>query len=186
MDKLIVIDETANSRKIPAARFFENISDAFDGKYENVEGVAKAYAELLGKYQLMTASLLEQQKKMQMRVQSLEDAREVVNAAVEMQAKGRTAGNEVLFKANDCLYARAEVTDPSKVMLWLGSNTLMEYSPDEAVGVLATNLDATKDQLERLVSDIAFLKEQITVVEVANTRLHNWVVSNRPAQPNLD
>eukprot|EP01057_Protomagalhaensia_wolfi_P004187 Protomagalhaensia_wolfi_Nauph_80__4186@NODE_4262_length_604_cov_340_950442_g3392_i0_p1_GENE_NODE_4262_length_604_cov_340_950442_g3392_i0NODE_4262_length_604_cov_340_950442_g3392_i0_p1_ORF_typecomplete_len151_score33_55Prefoldin/PF02996_17/2_7e17KASH_CCD/PF14662_6/0_0033Prefoldin_2/PF01920_20/0_028MAD/PF05557_13/0_019_NODE_4262_length_604_cov_340_950442_g3392_i077529 len=150
MEKLIVKTDTT-SRNIPKAKFFEDISEAFDGKFENIEAVAKTYGELLGKYQLMTASLMEQHKQLKVRLQSLEEGRETVEAAAKRLESGNDTPQTVLFKADDCLYARAEVIDPSKVMLWLGSNTLMEYTPDEAREVLKTNIEATQVNIDKMV-----------------------------------
>eukprot|EP01055_Gregarina_sp_Pseudo9_P005276 Gregarina_sp_Pseudo_9__5275@NODE_605_length_2500_cov_26_380333_g571_i0_p3_GENE_NODE_605_length_2500_cov_26_380333_g571_i0NODE_605_length_2500_cov_26_380333_g571_i0_p3_ORF_typecomplete_len179_score36_83Prefoldin/PF02996_17/6_3e03Prefoldin/PF02996_17/1_2e23Prefoldin_2/PF01920_20/4_6e03Prefoldin_2/PF01920_20/0_00011OEP/PF02321_18/0_0045OEP/PF02321_18/2e03Serine_rich/PF08824_10/0_09Serine_rich/PF08824_10/1_8e02MAD/PF05557_13/0_026KASH_CCD/PF14662_6/0_5KASH_CCD/PF14662_6/38YabA/PF06156_13/11YabA/PF06 len=177
MDRLIEKNE-GSARKIPKAKFFEDISEVLDNKVENAEPVAKAYRELLGKYQLMTASLIEQHQQMKLRLQSLEEAKETVDAAKKRLESGDSSA-EVLFKASDCLYARAQVTDPSKIMLWLGSNTLMEYSPEEATAVLTKNIGATERNIEEMARDIRYLREQITVVEVANTRLHNWFVSHK-------
>lgn len=68
----------------------------------------------------MLASLNEQRNALISRIGELKSALEVVQDG--------NLGNDVLFKAADCLYARARVINPDKKMLWLGvSNT-----PDSA------------------------------------------------------
>eukprot|EP01054_Gregarina_sp_Poly1_P002336 Gregarina_sp_Poly_1__2335@NODE_1623_length_3686_cov_43_129317_g1070_i0_p4_GENE_NODE_1623_length_3686_cov_43_129317_g1070_i0NODE_1623_length_3686_cov_43_129317_g1070_i0_p4_ORF_typecomplete_len138_score23_88Prefoldin/PF02996_17/4_4e03Prefoldin/PF02996_17/4_8e07Ribosomal_L12/PF00542_19/0_023PSP94/PF05825_11/0_16_NODE_1623_length_3686_cov_43_129317_g1070_i0205618 len=118
MEKLIE-KEATSTRKIPKAKFYEDISEVLEGKVENVEPIGRAYRELLGKYQLMSASLIEQHQQMKLRLRSLEEAKETVEAAAK-QIEAGVSNCEVLFKASDCLYASAEVTDPSKILLWLG------------------------------------------------------------------
>ena len=44
------------------------------------------------------------------------------------------------FELSDALYVRAKVLKTGKVLLWLGANVMVEYTSDEAKGLLTTNL----------------------------------------------
>jgi hypothetical protein len=49
----------------------------------------------------------------------------------------------------DTIYAKAEVACDGRVCLWLGANVMLEYSYEEAVGVLETSLGNAREKLVR-------------------------------------
>lgn len=44
---------------------------------------------------------------------------------------------------------------------------MVEYSYDEATDVLTKNLNSGKEALQKLTTDLAHLKDQITIAEVS-------------------
>ena len=56
------------------------------------------------------------------------------------------------FLLNDTIWAKGKVKeDINKVNLWLGANTLVEFSFDEAIALLNKNLENAKGNLKAFV-----------------------------------
>lgn len=90
---------------------------------------------------------------------------------------------ETTFSLQDTLYAKA-VIKPSQideVYLWLGANVMVAYPLDEAEELLQAKLDKAKESLSACDEDLEFLRVQITTLEVAIARVHNWDVSEKRA-----
>ena len=56
---------------------------------------------------------------------------------------------------------------------------MLEYPLDEAVELLSTKLGAAERNLQGVVEDLEFLREQITVMEVNTARVYNYHVRRR-------
>ena len=53
---------------------------------------------------------------------------------------------------------------------------MLEYELDEAEKLLSNNLSSSESILKEVVSDMEFLRDQITTTEVNMARVHNWNV----------
>ncbi|EZG69200.1 prefoldin subunit 3 [Gregarina niphandrodes] len=160
-----------STRNIPKARFYEDISQVVEGKLELVGPTLTAYDEIHGKFKLMTSSLNDQLVTLEEREGHLKEALDVIRGA-----KTRKTNTETLYKVADCLYTRARVTEPQKCFLWLGSNVMMEYTPEEAEAVVGKNLATTKENIEDILENILALRSETTVIEASISRLHNYGV----------
>ena len=74
------------------------------------------------------------------------------------------------------LWAKAEITSPDSVFLWLGANVMCEYKMDEAKTLLNQNLQNAKNQIKKNNEDLEFIKDQMTVCEVNLARIYNETV----------
>lgn len=83
------------------------------------------------------------------------------------------------FELHDTLYAKVKVPPVDEVNLWLGANVMLSYPLDEAIELLTTKLAAAKKSLAAAKSDLDFLRDQITTMEVNTARVHNWDVKRR-------
>ena len=88
---------------------------------------------------------------------------------------------ETTFSLQDTLYAKANIrpADVDEVYLWLGANVMVAYPLDEAEDLLQGKLDKAKDSLKAAEEDLEFLRIQITTLEVAVARVHNWDVGEK-------
>uniref|UniRef100_A0A3B4X6L1 Prefoldin subunit 3 n=1 Tax=Seriola lalandi dorsalis TaxID=1841481 RepID=A0A3B4X6L1_SERLL len=59
------------------------------------------------------------------------------------------------------------------------ANVMLEYDIDEAQALLEKNLSTASRNLETLVDDLDFLRDQFTTVEVNMARVYNWDVKRR-------
>lgn len=77
----------------------------------------------------------------------------------------------------DTIYAKAKVDlDAKKVALYVGAKVMIEYSVDEAVELLTTQLKQAQAKLEELNEDLFFLRGNAITVEVNMARLFNHSV----------
>lgn len=85
------------------------------------------------------------------------------------------------YELSDAVYAKASVplVAEQPVFLWLGANVMLEYPLDEAIALLTNNLSMAQKTLAQLVSDLGFLKDQMTTSEVNIARVFNWDVRER-------
>ena len=60
-----------------------------------------------------------------------------------------------------------------KVCLWIGASTMVEYSYDEAITLLTTQLEQTHAKISELNEDLACLRSNSITVEVNMARLFN-------------
>lgn len=56
---------------------------------------------------------------------------------------------------------------------------MLSYKIPDAVELLRSKLALVKQNLASLVSDLEYLKEQITIMEVNTARVFNWDVKRR-------
>lgn len=92
-----------------------------ENSQEAAEATFKQYNELHSKFRLMSASLEHQYNSIKTRTRHLEDALEAV-IVTENKALSEKPNYRSLFKAADCVFTEATVTDPNHVLLWLGVN----------------------------------------------------------------
>ena len=79
------------------------------------------------------------------------------------------------FVLTEGIYCQGEFKK-GKVFLWLGANTMVEYSYEEAQKLLKKNLDNAKKNLETYSKDLEYIKDQMTIIEVNYARVHNYSV----------
>lgn len=56
---------------------------------------------------------------------------------------------------------------------------MLEYPIEEALSLLRTNLASAHTGLKTVNSDLDFIKDQITTLEVDMARVYNWDVQER-------
>ena len=88
---------------------------------------------------------------------------------------------ETTFSLQDTLYAKASIkpAEVDEVYLWLGANVMVAYPLDEAEELLQGKLETAKKSIKAAEEDLEFLRVQITTLEVAIARVHNWDVGEK-------
>jgi hypothetical protein len=56
---------------------------------------------------------------------------------------------------------------------------MLSYPLEEAVTLLSAKLNSAQENLKAIISDLEFLREQITVMEVNTARVYNYDVRRR-------
>jgi prefoldin subunit 5 len=123
----------------------------------------------------MEAKLLQQKRSMSQKVP------EIQLAIDSLEYIGSKNGDEVKtsFEVSECAIVQATITKPENVLLWLGANVMVEYPHAEALELLQKNLIAAKTSNSDIISQLGFLKDQITTCEVNVARIHNWKVEQK-------
>jgi len=175
-NRLLIPGEKGVHSGIPEAVFLEEI-DAFM-KGETAEDVLKRLDEQHQKFKFMLANFDSKKKRLKGQIPDITTTLESVK---HLKSKRDGGTIETKFLLSDQVYAKAEVPPTSRVCLWLGANTMLEYDIDEAEELLVKNLGDAKTSLEKLEDDIDFLRDQITTTEVNMARIYNWNVKNKKA-----
>ena len=81
------------------------------------------------------------------------------------------------FRLSDNVYTSAKIKSADKVCLWLGANVMLEYDIAEAETLLSKNFDNATTNTVELQSDMDFIRDQITTMEVSYYYVSNFHAS---------
>ncbi|RVX74764.1 hypothetical protein B0A52_01041 [Exophiala mesophila] len=193
---------TTNPRGIPVFPFMSNVSD-YVKSIEEVEPTLQRFQEMVSKYTFMQQNVerrgaglreklpemkrtLEVVKFLKKKRKDIADATDSNPNADDLDddADTKSRGSDVIettFSLQDTLYAKANIkpAQVDEVYLWLGANVMVAYPLDEAEELLQAKLDKAKESLKAAEEDLEFLRIQITTLEVAVARVHNWDVGEK-------
>ncbi|KAF9902203.1 hypothetical protein BX616_002006 [Lobosporangium transversale] len=169
----------ANPRGIPKAPFVENVEDHVS-EQEPVEIVLRKFQEAVAKYKFMEVNMLQRKRNLDAKIPEIRKTLEMVQFLQSQASKeDETKEIETLYELNDTLYATAKIQPTGKVCLWLGANVMLEYPVEEAADLLKTKLESALKTLKNTEEDLAYLRDQITTMEVNTARVYNWDVKQR-------
>ncbi len=77
------------------------------------------------------------------------------------------------------IYQDLECQKDDKVILYLGAETFVEYTYDEAIELLKINLENAQNNIKTYQSDIEYLRDQINILQVNYSRCHNYEVQRK-------
>ncbi|KIV96802.1 hypothetical protein PV10_00619 [Exophiala mesophila] len=193
---------TTNPRGIPVFPFMSNVSD-YVKSIEEVEPTLQRFQEMVSKYTFMQQNVerrgaglreklpemkrtLEVVKFLKKKRKDIADATDSSPNADDLDDDPDTKSRpsdviETTFSLQDTLYAKANIkpAQVDEVYLWLGANVMVAYPLDEAEELLQAKLDKAKESLKAAEEDLEFLRIQITTLEVAVARVHNWDVGEK-------
>jgi prefoldin subunit 5 len=134
--------------------------------------------ELYQKYKFMETQLIRGRESLKVKTPDIKKTLEMVRLLKEKHAKEESM--QTNFLISDNVWAKATIPNTTgKVGLWLGANVMIEYSYDEALGLLEKNLVNAEIRLRSTEEDLNFLKDQITTTEVNIARVYNETVANK-------
>ena len=83
----------------------------------------------------------------------------------------------------DTLYSKAQVdTSESKICLWVGASTMVEYTYEEGLELLGHQLTQSHEKINELNEDLEHLRSNSIIVEVNMARLFNHNVKMKKLQ----
>eukprot|EP00695_Tsukubamonas_globosa_P003616 TRINITY_DN734_c0_g1_i1.p2 TRINITY_DN734_c0_g1~~TRINITY_DN734_c0_g1_i1.p2 ORF type:complete len:189 (+),score=74.69 TRINITY_DN734_c0_g1_i1:123-689(+) len=171
-------DTYVNPRQIPRAVFIEN-TEEFVSKGA-IEDIMRKLQEQYSKYKLMEAKVLQSKAAYKTKIPEL---RKTLAAVEHLNAKKDSSeAVETSYELSDNVHATAVIEQPKCVCLWLGANVMVEYSFEEAIAMLSRNLETAERNLTNNEEDLAYLRDQITTMEVNMARCYNQDVKNRRKQ----
>jgi len=160
---------------IPKAEFVENVEEFLKKEqHPTAEHALRDLGEMLSKYNFMDTSLQQRKAKVTSQIPEFKNAL----GLLKMLKAKKEASEDIntTFLLSDDVFAKARIPPTEKVCLWLGANVMLEYELDEAEQLLSNNLSSSEAILKEVVSDMEFLRDQITTTEVNMARVHNWNV----------
>jgi prefoldin subunit 5 len=108
--------------------FQENVQEFLQG--HSIESMLGALNELYSKYKYMETSFEKSKGVYKSKIPEIEQTLEII----DMMIKKRDEGEEMVthYPLCDTLYSEAKVdTSDSKICLWVGASTMVEYSYEE-------------------------------------------------------
>lgn len=200
MAALAQAGSVTNPRGIPSFPFMNSISD-YVKSIEDVEATLQRFQEMVSKYTFMQQNVERRAAGLREKLPEMKDTLDTVRflkkkrtAALEAQngdsdgldddleeKKHNALEMEATFGLQDTLYAKAMIkpAEVDEVYLWLGANVMVAYPLHEADDMLQGKLDKARDSLQAAEEDLEFLRVQITTLEVAIARVHNWDVGEK-------
>ena len=192
-----------NPRGIPVFPFMTNVSD-YVKSIDEVESTLQRFQEMVSKYTFMQQNVERRSAGLKEKLPEMKRTLEVVkflkkkrkditdkkesgededdlDDELDGDKKNSSGEIETTFSLQDTLYAKATIkpAEIDEVYLWLGANVMVAYPLNEADELLQTKLDKAKDSLKAAEEDLEFLRIQITTLEVAVARVHNWDVGEK-------
>jgi prefoldin subunit 5 len=165
---------------IPIVQFHEQVSRYFEGGVTPESAIMK-YREMTQKYKIYESSIDQKLARLVLKINE-------INANLDAISVLKRVNNEPIevdYELGETLYAKAVIADTQKVHLWIGTNTLREYSLEDASSYLKKKLDEATAAKELVEKDMKTLKEQITVCEVTTARIYNHIIaSNKKREGN--
>ncbi|KIW28551.1 uncharacterized protein PV07_08205 [Cladophialophora immunda] len=201
------MDTETNPRGIPTFPFMNNVAD-YVKSVDEVEPTLQRFQEMVSKYTFMQQNVERRAVGLKEKLPEMKRTLEVVKFLKKKKKKqkrrdvGEESGGEedlegdddlpgeqaaardeieTTFSLQDTLYAKAIIkpAEIDDVYLWLGANVMVAYPLDEAEELLQGKLDKAKESLAACDEDLEFLRVQITTLEVAIARVHNWDVGEK-------
>ncbi|KAG8462546.1 hypothetical protein KFE25_010371 [Diacronema lutheri] len=171
---------TIGGDHVPAMPFIDDIELFMAKEGKSAETAIQKLQEQYQGYKLVEQRLLSRKLKLRVKIPDIEKTLGVVTRMKQAQEEGETE-LRAHYELSDAVYAKARVPllEQQPVFLWLGANVMLEYGLDEAIALLTSNLRMAQQTLAQLVSDLAFLKDQMTTSEVNIARVFNWDVRER-------
>ncbi|KAI1612369.1 Prefoldin subunit-domain-containing protein [Exophiala viscosa] len=190
---------TTNPRGIPSFPFMSNVNE-YVKSLSDVESTLQRFQEMISKYTFMQQNVERRQAGLKEKLPEMKRTLEVVRF---LKKKRQALANkteddddlddlddgeskskdtiETTFSLQDTLYAKAQIkpAEIDEVYLWLGANVMVAYPLDEAETLLSGKLETAKDSLKAAEEDLEFLRVQVTTLEVAVARVHNWDVGEK-------
>ncbi|KAF3161113.1 hypothetical protein TWF788_002763 [Orbilia oligospora] len=112
-------DTKTNPRGIPEAPFIENVEDFVTSKQE-IEPAIRKFSEMIAKYTYMMESNARRAAGLKDKIPDIKKTLQMVQFLETKNKKGDEEPISTMFELSDTLYAKASVTPPSEVYLWLG------------------------------------------------------------------
>ena len=169
--KVLVDKNKKNSRGVPTMNFIESVDDWID-KFTS-EKLLSYINQYLNKYKFMEAQIVKSNEGLNVKIPDIEKCLETIEY---LEKKEKDKPVKVDYMVSNNLWAKAEITSPDSVFLWLGANVMCEYKMDEAKVLLNQNLQNAKNQIKKNNMDLEFIKDQMTVCEVNLARIYNETV----------
>jgi prefoldin subunit 5 len=147
---------------------------------KSAEDVLRRLEEQHNKYKFMDYNLTTKKTRLKSQIPDIKTSLDIVKHM--KTRKESDASMETTFMLADTLYTKAKVPPTKNVCLWLGANVMLEYTLDDAEALLLKNYSAAIKSLTQTESDLGFIRDQTTTIEVNMARVYNWDVKRRQSE----
>lgn len=179
-----LISNEKNPRGIPTAIFIEDVLEFLHENGTSVESAIGALNELYSKYKYMETSFEKSKTVYKARLPDIEQTLELIRM-MKLKQDDEEAMT-VNYSLSDTIYAQAEIQKEAGVIyLWIGADTMVEYTYDEAIELLEKQQANSFLKIEELNEDLNCLRGNSITVEVNMARLFNHNVKLKKLKAEL-
>jgi prefoldin subunit 5 len=170
-----------NPRGIPRVPFVEEVGEFIKTKGLTAETIIRQFQEQYSKCKLMEHKLSQNRSQLAGKIPEILKTMETVQF-LKKKLEETQEGFVTHYGLTESVFVEADVEPQNTVHLWLGANVMVEYTFDEALTLLEKNLAAAKLNLDNTNEDLAWLRDQSTILEVSTARVYNYDVTTRREQ----
>lgn len=146
---------------------------------KDIDQVLQEVRDTLQRYSHVEQELLQRKERLSQKKPEITSCLDAVMLLLEK--KDSDEDIELDFSLSDQVYARAKLQKAGYVGLWLGAGIMVEYSLEEAKSLLEEQLASCVRQLDTLVKDCEYVRDQVTTTEVTMARVYNHAVGQAKA-----
>ena len=191
LEELEFGDDYVNPRKLPKVKFIQDVEKYVTDMNVPLQDVFKNLQEDFSKCKLIESKLQQGHTSFLTKVPEIEKNLQVIDFLEKKQVfedgDAQTKSISTHFSLGETLFVEGEITvekdKPQLIGLWLGANVMVEYTLPEAKELLNSNLARLKVNIKNTTEDLAFIREQIIVLEVNMARVYNQDVQKRQKRP---
>jgi len=176
LQKELTVDtsQLEDGRQIPEVKFIENVEELLTSSGKTTSDYVNALQDLHSKYKYSETTLSSQKSGVRTKLPDIQAAYDLVKYLIAKKEAADADSIGMTYQLSENIYANAEIpTKNDKILLWLGANVMLEYTYEEAVELLETNLKNASEQMEQIKVDMSFVRDQIVTTEVNIARCHN-------------
>lgn len=152
------ITEGKNDRGIPATKFLDDISlfaNSFNPPASS-ELLIGAYSDLYSKFKAYEQQLEQKRATYQEKLPEIEKSITLVRHLTAKKEAGES-GVVTRYNLADTIYTKAEVDCSQGIVnLWLGANTMLEFTYDEALELLTSKQAVAKKDFKEVCYSCVF------------------------------
>ena len=167
-------EDYVNPRGIPRIVFIEGVEEYIKTKGLTVETILSQFQEMHSKYKLMETKLNASKSLLSGKLPEIRKTLDTICHLKKMNEASESFDTH--YGVTDSVFCEATVAPTETVHLWLGANVMVEFELDEATALLTKNLTSAKTNLETTLEDLAWLKDQVVILQVNISRVYNYDV----------
>lgn len=163
---------------IQTQAFIHDVEQWLAGR--EVDAAIKELQDKYSKFKMLESRLQQRRVRLMAKLPEIRKALDMVELLIAKRGTGETVVAD--FELTDNVFAKATLKDTSSVSLWLGANVMLQYTLEEAKALLSQNHSNCQQNLETLKSELAVIRDNVTILEVSIARVYNHDISKRRGQ----
>lgn len=177
-----------NERGIPEVLFIEDIGKFAESftPAASAEILIGAFSDLFSKFKAYETNLSSKKQTYEQKIPEIEKSLSLVKYLKKKSLDDENSTIVTRYNLHDTIYAKAQIDcNVGLVNLWLGANVMLEYTYDEAIDLLSSKMETAKQELNEIINDLGFTRNQIITAEVNISRIYNWDVRVKRSNKSL-
>lgn len=147
---------------LPKTEFIEDVAKFLEGR--STDSVITTLKQNHQELKLKESQLTQRKASLISKQPELERSVDIVGELLSRSGKTEPLTTE--YELGNGIWASAHVRQPKTVNLWLGANVMLEYSLEEAMQLLSSNLENCRSNMRINDSNLDYIKDSLTITQV--------------------